>query len=176
MSHGHRLKRRSRSKLMRISLIVAVADNGVIGKKGSMLPWHLSGDLRHFKQLTMGYPIIMGRATYETFRRPLPGRQNIIVTRDQAYHAEGCAIAHSIEDALQSVKEASETFIIGGNDIFQQTLSLASKIYLTRVHASPEGDVFFHFNPDDWLESDQESHPADEKNQYPYSFSVLTRR
>lgn len=153
-----------------------MADNGVIGKKDTLLPWHLSADLRRFKQLTMGHPIIMGRTTYETIRRPLPGRQNIIITRDKDYQAEGCAVVHAVEEALQAAGEAKEVFIIGGANIFEQTLPLADKIYLTRVHAEPDGDTFFRYNPADWTESAPESHPGDAKNDYPYTFITLTRQ
>jgi dihydrofolate reductase len=159
-----------------ISLIVAVADNDVIGKKGSLLPWRLSGDLAHFKQVTTGHPVIMGRATYETIGQSLAGRQNIIITHDRDYTAEGCEVVHSVEEALRLADGAEEVFIIGGGTIFEQTLPLASKIYLTRVRASPEGDTFFRYDPEQWSESGVEPHPADDKNQYAYTFSTLTRR
>ncbi len=163
---------------MHISLIVAIADNDVIGKKGTVMPWRLSSDMAHFRRLTSGHPIIMGRTTYETIGRPLPDRQNIIVTHDQDYKADGCTVVNSIEAALRSAQdtETDEVFIIGGGAIFDQTLSLASKIYLTRVHASPDGDAFFRYDPQYWQESDIESHPADDKNQYPFTFSLLTRQ
>lgn len=161
---------------MHISLIVAMADNGVIGKKGMLLPWHLAADMQRFKQLTMGHPIIMGRTTYETFRRPLPGRQNLIVTRDPEYQAEGCTVVHSIEEALEVANETDEVFVIGGANIYQQTLPLADKIYLTWVHAEPEGDTFFHYDPADWNESAAEPHPADAKNDHPFTFVTLTRK
>ncbi len=161
---------------MQISLIVAVADNGVIGKKGTMLPWHQGGDLQRFKRLTMGHPIIMGRTTYETIGRPLPGRQNIIITRDPDYQAEGCTVVHSIDEALQAASQAEDVFIIGGANIFEQTLPLADKIYLTQVHAEPEGDAFFRYHPADWQQTDSESHPADAKNDHPYSFITLARK
>lgn len=169
---------------MLISLIVAAADNDVIGQTGTMLPWHLAADLQRFKQLTVGHPIIMGRTTYETIGRPLPGRQNIIVTRDPDYQADGCTVVHSIDEALQAAAESvtkagsetnGEIFVIGGANIFDQTLPLADKIYLTRVHASPGGDAFFRFNPAGWTESVPEDHPADDKNDHPYSFVTLTR-
>lgn len=160
---------------MQISLIVAMADNGVIGKKGTLLPWHLASDLKRFKQITMGHPIIMGRTTYETLRQPLPGRQNIIITHDPNYRAEGCTVVHSIEDALQAAQNVAEVFIIGGAAVFEQTLPLASKIYLTRVHAAPGGDAFFHYDSRQWSEGNLEKHLADDKNDYDYTFSVLTR-
>lgn len=159
-----------------ISLIVAVAENGVIGKKGVIMPWRLPGEQARFKAITMGHPIIMGRTTYETIGRPLPGRQNIIVTHDPAYKAEGCEVVHSIEQALQIAQDSEEIFIIGGNSIYEQTMPLATKLYFTRVHASPEGDTFFRYDSAEWTEISRERHPADDKNQYDYTFSVLTRR
>src|SRR5256885_2083203 len=127
-----------------ISLIVAVADNGVIGKTGQMLPWRLPADLAHFKQITMGHPIIMGRKTYQTIGRPLPGRTNIVVTRDQHFVAPGYTVAHSLEKALE-VEESTEQFVIGGANLFEQALPLADKLYLTEVHSNPEGDIKFSF-------------------------------
>lgn len=161
---------------MQISLIVAVADNGVIGKKGTMLPWHQAADLKRYKALTIGHPIIMGRTTYESIGHPLPGRQNIVVTHKADYEAPGCTVAHSIDEALQAARASDEIFINGGEAIYEQTLARASKIYLTRIHASPDGDAFFRFNSADWIETELESFPADERNQYPYSFSILTRQ
>lgn len=158
-----------------ISLIVAVADNGVIGKTGEMLPWRLSADLKRFKELTLGHPIIMGSTTYESIGRPLPERQNIVLSREDSYQAEGCTVVHSIDEALAAA-ESQEIFIIGGANLFAQTLPLADQIFLTRVHAQPEGDVIFHFDESQWQEGPAEDHPADEKNQYPYSFSLLTRK
>lgn len=160
---------------MIISLIVAVAENGVIGKKGMVLPWRLPADLAHFKKVTFGKPIIMGRATYETIGRPLPGRLNIIVSRDRAYPAEGCTVVSSLEAALDAAGDAAEVFIIGGGQIFEQALPLAEKMYLTRVHAEPEGDVFFRYNQTEWEESGVEYHRADQNNEYSYSFSLLTK-
>ncbi len=161
---------------MQISLIVAVADNGVIGKKGTMLPWHQAADLKRYKALTIGHPIIMGRTTYESIGHPLPGRQNIVVTHEADYEASGCTVVHSIDEALQAAQASDEIFINGGAAIYEQTLARASKIYLSRIHAAPDGDAFFRFDPADWIETELESFPADERNQYPYSFSVLTRR
>lgn len=160
---------------MTISLIVAVAENGVIGKTGVMLPWRLPADLKRFKEVTMGHPIIMGRKTYETIGRPLPGRQNIIVTRNPDYKADGCEVVSSLPEALEAAKNSEEAFIIGGGQLFEQALPLADKLYLTLVHASPDGDVFFHYDPADWQEISNEPHEADDKNQYPYSFLTLLR-
>lgn len=163
---------------MTISLLVAVAENGVIGKQGELLPWKLSSDLKRFKLLTMGHPIIMGRKTYETIGRPLPGRLNIIITRDQEFSAEGCVVVHSIDEAITKAKseDTDEIFIIGGGVIFEETLPLADKLYLTEVHASPDGDTFFRYDKSDWQEVDRQDFAADEKNQYPYSFVTLTKK
>jgi dihydrofolate reductase len=160
---------------MTISLIVAVAENGVIGKKGTVLPWRLPADLAHFKELTMGHTIIMGRKTYDTIGRPLPGRQNIVISRDPNYHVDGCETAISVEAAL-SKASSEEVFIIGGGEIFKQTLPLASKLYITRVDSSPEGDVTFTYDETEWEEVSSESHPADDKNEFSYSFVDLARK
>jgi len=161
---------------MTISLIVAVAENGVIGKTGTMLPWRLPADLKRFKEVTTGHPIIMGRKTYETVGRPLPGRQNIIITRNPDYKAEGCEVVSSLPEALEAAKNSEEVFVIGGGQLFEQALPLANKLYLTLVHASPEGDVFFSYDPADWQEISKESHEADEKNQYSYSFITFVNK
>jgi dihydrofolate reductase len=162
---------------MRISLIVAVADNSVIGRKGSMLPWHLGAELRRFKKITMGHAIIMGRTTHETIGRLLPGRRNIVISRDADYRAaEGCVVVDSVEAALRAAEADDEVFVIGGADVFAQTLPLADKIYLTRVHASPDGDTFFRYDPAEWVEGVTESHEPDSDNDYPYTFLNLIRK
>ncbi|HEY9661255.1 MAG TPA: dihydrofolate reductase [Allocoleopsis sp.] len=163
---------------MIISLLVAVAENDVIGKQGELLPWKLSSDLKRFKELTMGHPIIMGRKTYETIGRPLPGRLNIIITRDTNFTAQGCTIVHSIPQALNLAKaeDTNEIFIIGGGVIFEETLPLADKLYLTEVHAQPDGDTFFRYNKDEWQELERQDFDADDKNQYPYSFVTLVKK
>jgi dihydrofolate reductase len=163
---------------MTISLLVAVAENDVIGKQGAVLPWRLPADLKHFKSLTMGHPIIMGRKTYETIGRPLPGRINIVMTHDRAYQAPGCTVVHSLEEALSCASESnpSEVFVIGGGVVFDAVIHQADKLYLTEVHGKPAGDVLFTYNPSDWQEITREDHPADEKNQYAYSFVTLVRK
>jgi len=163
---------------MTISLLVACAENGVIGKQGQLLPWRLSSDLKRFKELTMGHPIIMGRKTYETIGRPLPGRLNIVVTRDPNFAAEGCTVVHSVGNAIDkaTAADSNEIFIIGGGVIFEETLPLAHKVYLTEVHATPDGDTFFRYNKADWNEVDRQDFAADDKNQYPYSFVTLTKK
>lgn len=160
----------------RISLIVAIARNGVIGRQGG-LAWHLPADLRHFRQITTGHPIIMGRKTYESIGRPLPGRQNIIVTRDVTFKAEGCQIVHSLDEALQFVNHASEVFIIGGANLYAQTLALAHKLHVTHIDATIEGDVYFpEMDWNQWRQTMQELHAADDKNAYNYAFTVYERQ
>ncbi len=161
---------------MRISLIVAMAENRVIGRQ-NQLPWRIPADLKHFKMLTMGKPIIMGRRTYESIGRPLPGRDNIVISGDRQYRAEGCLVVHSIEQALRSAGGAEEAMIIGGAELYRQTLADADRLYLTLVRAKPEGDAWFPMiEPQQWHEIQRESHKADNSNEYDYEFVVLERR
>jgi len=160
---------------MRVSLIAALAENRVIGRD-NQLPWRISADLKHFKALTMGKPIVMGRKTWESIGRPLPGRKNIVVTRDTAYQAEGCQVVHSIEHALDAAGEADEVMIIGGAGLYRQTLGRADRLYLTQVKAEVEGDTWFpEIDPQQWHEVACESHPADENNEHDYDFVILER-
>lgn len=160
---------------MRIALIAAMAENRVIGRQNA-LPWRLSGDLRHFKSLTMGKPVIMGRNTYESIGKPLPGRLNIVVSSDADYRAEGCRIVHSVEEALEAAREHDEAMVIGGARLYEQMLELADRIYLTLVKAEVEGDVLFPpLDRGMWREVTRESHAADEKNEYAYDFIVLDK-
>ena len=148
-----------------------------IGVEGR-LPWHLPADLKRFKSLTMGHHLIMGRKTFESIGRPLPGRTTIIVTRDQSFQPEGCLVAHSLETALEFARLDLEddVFVIGGAEIFVQAIELADRIYLTQVHSSLPADVYFpEFAAADWLETDSEYHPADEKNRYPFTYKILAR-
>jgi len=162
-----------------ISTIVAVSENDVIGKEGG-LPWYLPAELARFKEVTMGHPIIMGRVTHESIGRALPGRSNIVITRDQNYQAaEGCEVVVSMEDALKLAKTKEgreEIFIIGGEQIYRQAMPLLDKIYLTRVHAKIDGDKFFKYNRKQWRETSRQSHPADDKNKYAFDFLVLERK
>jgi dihydrofolate reductase len=160
---------------MRISLIVAMAENRVIGRD-NQLPWRIPADLKHFKALTMGKPIIMGRKTYESIGRPLPGRDNIVITGDTSYRAEGCQVVHTLEEALRSAGGAEEAMIIGGATLYRQTLKDADRLYLTLVKAQPEGDTWFpKIEPQEWREIRREVHTADESNEYDYDFVVLDR-
>ncbi|MGE0189276.1 MAG: dihydrofolate reductase [Steroidobacteraceae bacterium] len=158
---------------MNISLIVAVANNGVIGQHNG-LPWRLPDDLRRFKVLTMGKPIIMGRKTYDSIGKALPGRTNIVITRQADLRLPGCTVVNSLASACNSVV-ADELMVIGGADIYRQALPLARRIYLTQVHADVEGDAYFPVLDEAWHESMREACPADERHAHAYSFITLER-
>jgi dihydrofolate reductase len=160
-----------------VSLIAAVSDNGVIGRD-NRLPWHLPADLRHFKSLTTGHHMIMGRRTWDSIgRRPLPGRPTIVVTRDASYSADGAKVAHSISEALDLVQADDEVFIAGGEAIYRLALSVADRIHLTRVHADFEGDTRFpEIDLEEWRVVHEERHEPDKKNRYAYTFLVYERR
>ncbi len=166
---------------MRLAIIVAQAQNRIIGINNN-LPWHLPEDLRYFKQVTMGKPIIMGRKTFESIGRPLPGRTNIVVTRDAGYQPENVKVVHSLEaardlaESVCTVNGCDEAMVIGGSQVYEQALALADRLYLTQVHADVEGDAKFPaFNPGDWAEIGREDFFADGPNPYDYSFIVLKR-
>ena len=160
---------------MQIALIAALAENRVIGRH-NQLPWRISADLKHFKALTMGKPVVMGRKTWESIGRPLPGRENIVVTRDTGYQAQGCQVVHSIEEAFQLTNKSDEVMIIGGAGLYQQTLEHADRLYLTRVRAEVEGDTRFpEIDPQQWREVACESHSADKNNEHDYDFVILER-
>ena len=160
---------------MKISIIVAMDNNGVIGKD-SALPWHLPADLQHFKKTTMGKPILMGRKTWESIGRPLPGRTNIVITRDSDYQAEGCIVVNSIDAAMAAAADQDEVMVIGGAEFYRQVLPHADTLYLTRIHASFDGDtVFPELHAADWREVECSDHLADEKNPHNYSFTRLER-
>ncbi|RPH29378.1 MAG: dihydrofolate reductase [Bacteroidales bacterium] len=160
---------------MTISIIVAVAENNAIGYDNHLL-WHISEDLKRFKNLTIGHHIIMGRKTYESVGKPLPGRINIVISRQESYSVEGGLIAKSLEEALELAKQDSEVFIIGGAEIYKQALPITDKIYLTRVHAGLVGDAFFpELNLSEWsTESIQRGKPANDDG-LGYSFINLVR-
>ncbi len=161
-----------------VSLIVAMSSNGVIGRDGD-LPWHLPADLRHFKRTTMGHHLIIGRATWDEVGKPLPGRTMVVVTRNRDFAADGVLVAHSLEDALAVARDDDEAFIGGGAEIYRQALDtgVVDRLYITRVHARVEGDTFFpSFDHDTWLLADRIDHPADEKNEHPYTFECYDRR
>ena len=160
---------------MRVSLIVAHSTNLAIGKDGG-LPWHLSDDLKRFKAITMGKPIIMGRLTYESIGRPLPGRQNVVITRQADFVADGCDVVSSPDTALAVSGDAEEIMIIGGARIYEQFLARTDRIYRTRIEAHIEGDVFF---PDlvasEWQLTESEKFPADRDREWTYAFEILDR-
>lgn len=165
---------------MTISIIVAVAENWIIGREGK-LPWKLSEDLKRFQKLTEGHTVIMGRKTYESIGRPLPKRTNIVITRKTGWKAEGCIIAHSLEEALELARKEStedEIFVIGGAEIYKLALPHADTIYLTMVKAVVEGDTSFPaLNPSEWEWTDYEQrHIIDEKNQYFFDWWRLKRK
>ncbi len=160
---------------MKISIIVAMAANGVIGRDNG-LPWYLPADLKHFKQTTMGKPILMGRKTWESIGRPLPGRTNIVITRDSAYSATGCVVVDSIEAAITAAGEQDEVMVIGGAELYRQVLPYTDTIYLTRIHETIDGDTRFPEIPDtEWHQLERVDHEADEKNPHDYSFIRLER-
>jgi len=162
---------------MKISLIVAMASNRVIGLNNQM-PWHLSADLKRFKQITMGHPIIMGRLTFEAIGRPLPGRTNIIVSRNPAYKKEGCVVVDSVEAALSyGCRLADEVFVVGGSTLYEATLPLADILYITQIKQAFEGDTFFpDFNRNNWIEVEREEVVDDDKVNFTYSFLKLQKK
>ena len=159
-----------------LSLIVAASDNDVIGGSGH-LPWKLPADMLHFKQLTMGHPIIMGRKTFESIGKPLSGRTNIVITRQKGFQACGATVVRSLEEALQICEEQDEVFVIGGAEIYSLALPLANKIYLTRINQGFLGDAFlFKIDSAVWKETAREDFPPQGNNLYPYSFLTYERR
>lgn len=166
--------------MVTVSLIVAVSNNGVIGVK-NQLPWHLSEDLKYFKSVTMGKPIVMGRKTFESIGRPLPGRSNIVITSDQDWHSPGVEVCHSIEAALQlatrlvAASEMDEVMVIGGEQIYRQSINLADRIYMTKVNVDIDGDAFFpEFDARSWNERVVRS-VASAGGMPDYSFRVLDK-
>jgi dihydrofolate reductase len=158
-----------------ITLVVAVADTGVIGRNNT-LPWHLPEDLKRFKCLTMGKPIVMGRKTFESIGRPLPGRHNIVLTRETNYRRDGITVVHDADAALAAAGAADEVMIIGGADLFRLFLPRAGRIYLTRVHGDIEGDVKWPALDDSWSVTGRETYPADERHAHAMSFEVWEKR
>lgn len=157
-----------------LSHIVAASENNIIGKEGN-LPWHLPNDFKYFKNKTWSMPVIMGRNTFESLKKDLTGRINIVVTTKSDWHPQNVFIAHNIPAAIDKAKEceAKEIFIIGGGEIFKQTMDKVDRIYLTRVHTTVEGDTSYpELDESKWKLVKEESHPADEKNNYPYTFEV----
>lgn len=162
---------------MIISLVAAVSENGVIGDHGK-LPWHLPDDLQHFRSLTEGHPVIMGRKTFESIGRALPNRLNIVVTHQRAWKAPGVIAAHSLEEAIDAAEQsgAAEAYVIGGGEIYRIAMSIVDRISLTRVHAVTEGDATFpQLDPSVWREISRTEHPADVRHPYAFTFLTYTR-
>ena len=167
---------------MHLAIIVAAAENGLIGRNNA-LPWHLPGDLQYFKRVTMGKPILMGRKTFESIGRPLPGRTNVVITRNPDFSAEGIRVVESLAAALRLAEDIAlvdgveELVVIGGAEIYREALPLAQRLYLTEVHASVEGDAWLpEIDWADWREVQRERHAAEGNNPYDYSFVVYERR
>ena len=160
---------------MAISIIVAISQNGIIGREMD-LPWHISADLKRFKALTMGHHIVMGRKTYESIGRLLPGRSTVIITRQSDYQIPGAIVVNSIDEALAVAGDDSETFIVGGSQIYNLALPLVDTLYITRVHATVDGDTRLDaVDWSGWKCESSERHSAGEKNDHEYSFEIYRR-
>jgi dihydrofolate reductase len=163
------------SHTCRLSIIAAIAENGIIGKDGT-LPWHLPADLKYFRQVTSGHTVIMGRKNYEDIGRPLPNRVNIVLSRDGNFRAEGCLSANSIEQAISLAGDESEIFFIGGARVYEQILPHADRLYLSKIHGNIEGDTHFpKFDEREWKRVAHDLRPADHDNPYAISFDVYER-
>ncbi|GLU55897.1 dihydrofolate reductase [Dyadobacter frigoris] len=163
---------------MLLSIIVAVSENGVIGLNNQLI-WRLPDDLKRFKKLTLGHPMIMGRKTFESIGKPLPGRQSIVITRDKNFSFEGTIVVHSLDDAIEEAKKTGtdEAFVIGGGDIYNQVQKISNKLYITEVDTKTEGDTFFKIeNPDLWEEVEREHHSNDEKHEFSFYFVDFRRK
>ncbi len=161
---------------MQLAIIVAMGKNRVIGVN-NQLPWHLPADLKHFKQLTSGHPVLMGRKTYQSIGKPLPNRSNIVISRQTDFAAPSCLLAASLAEAIKLAEPADQCFIIGGASLYSEASPLADVIYLTEVDIEIAGDTYFPaLNNNDWQEVERVSHQRDEKNQYDYAFVQLIRK
>ena len=161
---------------MRLSIIVAMDDNQLIGKDNA-LPWHLPADLAYFKKVTTGKTVLMGRKTHESIGRPLPNRRNVIISRNATFTAEGCEVVGSIDAALALAKDDNEVMIMGGASFYEQMLPHIDRLYITQIEGGYEGDAHFpNFNREAFLEVSRESHTPDENNPHTYHFTVLDRR
>lgn len=157
----------------RISMIVARSRNLVIGKENK-IPWKISADLQFFKKVTMGYPIIMGRKTWESIGRPLPGRRNIVVSRNTSYSAVGAELVSSLEQALDSLKEFNRVFVIGGQQLFNQAFPLADELFITEIELQVEGDTYFEIpDPSDWQEIDR---VQEKEGEIEFAYVTLRRK
>lgn len=164
------------SSKKRLAAVVAMSENRVIGRNNT-LPWHLPADLRHFKAITSGHTLIMGRKTFESIGKPLPNRNNIVVSRDLGLNAKGCIVVNSLEEALASAEVFNTNiYVIGGAQIYAQTLPILQKMYLTLVHHQFDGDAFFpEYNEQEWRVVSKEAHEADAENAYAYTFYEMER-
>jgi len=160
---------------MKLGIIVAAAKNNAIGKDNKML-WHLPDDFKFFKKTTMGCPMIMGRKTFESIGKPLPGRLSVIVTRNKDYAYEGCEVVNSLEEALELLKDKEKVFVIGGGEIYQQAMPLADELYITKVEVAPEADTFFpEVDESDWESRLVEAHGVDERHTYSFEIYAYER-
>ena len=164
-----------------IALVVARGQNGAIGLRGD-LPWRISTDLRQFRRVTLGKPVIMGRRTFQSLKRPLDQRVNIVLSRDRSYRPEGAVVANNLQTGLDQARRAAEAAgvgeitVIGGDEVFREVMPLAGRIYLTEVHASPEADTWFSpFDPKEWREVSREDYPAGPRDEHAFSFVLLER-
>ncbi len=163
---------------MKMYIIAAIANNNVIGSENRLI-WHLPADLKHFRKLTMGHTLIMGRKTFESIGKPLKGRKTIVVTSRKDYDAQGEQVAHNIKEAIRMAKGEKEVFVTGGSDIYEQTIDLyhTRRMYITRIFANFEGDAFFpDIDPEKWELIDMEEHEPDDKNKYPYAFMCYKKK
>jgi dihydrofolate reductase len=161
---------------MIISLVAAAGKNNVIGNNNK-LPWKMPADMKFFMNLTLGHPVIMGRKTYESFGKPLRDRRNIVISRDKNLVITGCQVVHSLDEALKLVKGDAEVFIIGGAEIYRQSMSIANKIYLTRIYGDFVGDSYFpDINDNEWKQISHSENKADEKNPYPFAFLEYVKK
>jgi len=161
---------------MRLSIVVAMDDNRLIGK-GNGLPWHLPADLAYFKKITTDNSILMGRNTYDSIGKPLPNRRNIVITRNSEISIKGCEVVNTIEKALSITKDEEEVMIIGGANLFEQLLPNVSRLYITHIEGEFEGETYFpNYDENEWFDVSRESHQPDEKNNYAYQFSIMDRK
>ncbi len=158
-----------------VTLVVAATEDDVIGRDNAM-PWHLPADLAHFKRVTLGKPIVMGRRTFASIGRPLPGRHNVVVTRDRTFTADGVTVTHSLDQALTACGAVAEVMVIGGGELFAAALPLAGRIHFTRIHTTIDGDTRFPaLAPAAWRETARDTRAADERNAYALTFLTLER-
>jgi dihydrofolate reductase len=161
---------------MRRSIVAAMTENRVIGRDNA-LPWHLRDDLRRFKAITMGHTVVMGRKTWDSVGKPLPGRTTVVLSRDAGFRPAGVSVVQTMNEALELAGHDDEIFIVGGGEVFRQIIAVADRIYLTIIHAQLEGDAFFPtFDENEWRIIEDEEHPADQWNDHPFRFVTYDRK